>query len=440
MKHFLSIATKYLSSIATISFLSTSVFASSAFAGQVVALKLLARPNGAPEQCLGVDISKIGVIQGAETAKVETCRNIQEMRFVKDDAGNGFFRYRVQNNSPSGQSQCLGVDGTKIGILPNAPWMRFEPCRNIQELQFRAINYHNGWFNLQLQSNLPYCAGVDGTKIGIIPGAQNLRAERCRGIQELYWQEVVLDVPQQPVQAPRQINMRPPVSSPVSPPNQGGQPITYNPPGTTPIPAVQTVISQAPSLYEYWIVARKINSNSGFWSPTSATEVGHAFNTLVKRDRERVQVYTGGALTQDYLREKGVWYRVATYSFWPGATNVVVNNSSDVSNTDALLRNESISQAGYAIRRSKVSDNRANWIQSNANEAGCNYYPWHALAVGPNVCNCVDYATRSWYIFSSRWEDFRPWAIDAKSPNALVDNLNSKNSDGGFLDKGNTWQ
>ena len=219
MKHFLSKATKYLSSIVTFSFLSTSVFASSASAGQVVALKLLARPNGAPEQCLSVDISKIGIVAGAETAKVESCRNIQEMRFIKDDAGNGFFRYRVQNNSPSGQSQCLGVDGTKIGILPNAPWMRFEPCRAIQELQFRPINYNNGWFNLQLQSNLPYCAGVDGTKIGIIPGAQNLRAEGCRGIQELYWQEVVLDVPQQPVQTPRQINMRPPVVSPQPLPN-----------------------------------------------------------------------------------------------------------------------------------------------------------------------------------------------------------------------------
>lgn len=172
--------------------IATSLVSFPAQAQSVISLKLMAKPNGAQDQCLAVDISKIGINPGANTARVEACRNIQEMRFIKENAGNGWFRYRVQNPAPNGQAQCLAVDGTKIGVLPDAPWMRFEPCRAIQEVNFRPINFNNGWFNLQLQSNSPYCAAVDGTKIGIIANAPNLRAEGCRPIQEHYWSEVLL--------------------------------------------------------------------------------------------------------------------------------------------------------------------------------------------------------------------------------------------------------
>jgi hypothetical protein len=227
--------------------------------------------------------------------------------------------------------------------------------------------------------------------------------------------------------------------------------ISANPPGSTPIPTVQQVVSNTTPLYEYWIVSRKTNTWGGIWSPLNYQEVGHSFNALIKKDQENVKVYTGGALTQNYNRDKGGWYIFHTYGFWnvgagfvtPGDLKIDNGCSNGASSTECqdvkdLLNGKSISQAGSAVRKARVGENRALWIDQNRGIAGCSNYS--IAGGGGSNCNCVDYATRSWYVFTANWEDFRPYGTDAKTPSGLVNDLNGKNSDGGFLDGGKTWQ
>jgi hypothetical protein len=234
-------------------------------------------------------------------------------------------------------------------------------------------------------------------------------------------------------------------------PVYSGTPISANPPGTTPLPTTQQVVSNTTPLYEYWIVSRKTNTWGGIWSPLNYQEVGHSFNALIKKEQENVKVYTGGALTQNYNRDKGGWYIFHTYGFWnvgagfvtPGDLKIDNGCSNGASSTECqdvkdLLNGKSISQAGFAVRKARVGENRALWIDQNRGIAGCSNYS--IAGGGGSNCNCVDYATRSWYVFTANWEDFRPWGTDAKTPSGFVEDLKTKNSDGGFLDGGKTWQ
>jgi hypothetical protein len=206
-------------------------------------------------------------------------------------------------------------------------------------------------------------------------------------------------------------------------------------------------VSANPSLFEYWIVARKIGNGTAFWNPLNYSDVGHAFTALVRKDREHVKRYRNGALVIEFDRDKTAYYRWHSYGYWPEGLKVDVcgansQGSSDCDNVNKLLAGQSISDGGFAVRKSKISESRANWIHSQLNFAGCSRYPNSTigLAIGGDICNCVDYATRSWYNFSANWEDFRPWSLDLKSPNSLVEELKRKNNDGGYLDGGKTWQ
>lgn len=210
------------------------------------------------------------------------------------------------------------------------------------------------------------------------------------------------------------------------------------------------VVTNITPLYEHWIVSRKQDQQYP-WR-YAQLDAGHAFTALIRRDQENVKVYTNGFLTQDYNRNKGDWYAYHGYGFWPDGLRIDRGGCNANSTTDEcgdvmrVLRGQAISQSGSAVRKARVSENRANWIHNNFNWAGCSYYP--ALGTTPvglasnGGCNCLDYATRQWYLFSAQREreDLRPSNWQPTSPNNLVLLINELNRDGEFLDGGNTWQ
>jgi hypothetical protein len=200
---------------------------------------------------------------------------------------------------------------------------------------------------------------------------------------------------------------------------------------------------QVTPLYEYWVVARR---PAGLWEIFTQTDVGHAFNALVRKNQKVVQTLNNGVVVSTSgVQDSGGWYRYHTYGFWPSGLKVDVCSSGDgnddCQNTVSILSTGKLpSGADYAVRKSRISESRANYIHQNLNFAGCSQYPKSVVAIGGSYCNCVDYASRSWYNFSSQWEDFRPKFWEALSPNELRMRINDKNVDGGFLDGGKTWQ
>ena len=114
----------------------------------VYQLQLVARPNGSGPYCVDIDVSKIGINQGANNAKVSPCRNIQEQRFLVRGVGNGLFQFAVQSKP----NQCLTVDGTKVGIINGAANTHTEQCRNIQEINHSLSDFGNGTYGLVLQA------------------------------------------------------------------------------------------------------------------------------------------------------------------------------------------------------------------------------------------------------------------------------------------------
>jgi Ricin-type beta-trefoil lectin domain len=239
-----------------------------------------------------------------------------------------------------------------------------------------------------------------------------------------------------------------------------------------PAPAISTVTTNSP-LYEYWIVARK-KADWSLESLRNGGDYGHAFNAIVKKDRTYQQQFQNGvAISGNNLVSQSNWYRLHTYGYYNnvgGVSGVAVDvcqgglsGNDDCLNTNAILRDESISSFGWAVRKARISEARANYIDQNRNTKNCQYY---SLALnGSNFdnnspgCNCVDYATRQWYTFTAQREDFmpksglvnsnNPFALIIgsaiatafnQSPNILVDRLNSTNNSGSFFDNGNTWQ
>jgi hypothetical protein len=185
---------------------------------------------------------------------------------------------------------------------------------------------------------------------------------------------------------------------------------------------------------------------AGLWQIFTQTDVGHAFNALVRKNQKVVQTLNNGVVVSTSgVQDSGGWYRYHTYGFWPSGLKVDVCSSGDgnddCQNTVSILSTGRLtSGADYAVRKSRISESRANYIHQNLNFPGCSQYPSSVVAIGGSYCNCVDYASRSWYNFSSQWKDFRPKFWQALSPNELRININDKNIDGGFLDGGKTWQ
>jgi hypothetical protein len=352
--------------------------------------------------------------------------NTDDWKFKVIDNGYGVMFTRVNTNKAITVSDINVKDGTSI--------VAYEQQGNGRWIDWNPEHVGNGYYLIHLRHNPSQCLNIPGSQSNVWVTTwtcnKNDRDQRFK-----------IEI----------VGGNSNVSNPYvgSLPRTGGGDgsIPINPPGTTPIPYVQTYVTNITPLYEYWIVSRKQDQTYP-WR-YAQLDAGHAFTGLIRRDQENVKVYTNGVLTQNYNRDKGYWYAYHGYGFWPDGLRVDRNGCNANSSTDEcgditkILRGQSISQSGYAVRKARVSENRANWIHQNSNWAGCSYYPQKVL---PGIavfggCNCLDYATRQWYLFSSQREDFRPKNWQPDSPNFLVGLINYTNAKyGEYLDGGNTWQ
>ncbi len=140
------------------------------------------------KQCIDIDGTKVGILPDANKAKVGNCAAIQEQQFHLIYDGNGYYRLELKALPPSGVKQCIDINGTKIGILPDANKAKVGNCAAIQEQQFRLIDDGGGYYRLELKalppSGVKQCIDVDGTKIGILPDANKAKVGNCAAIQE----------------------------------------------------------------------------------------------------------------------------------------------------------------------------------------------------------------------------------------------------------------
>lgn len=105
------------------------------------------------------------------------------------------------------------------------------------------------------------------------------------------------------------------------------------------------------SQYEVWIVARK-PENSRIPLPNDA---GHAWIAVVRQDYTQVKTFRNGILQKDEnVFDRGGWQADTTYSFWP-SSNLTINNPSDSGQTTKIIKGESISKRGFAVRKAKIS-------------------------------------------------------------------------------------
>lgn len=183
---------------------------------------------------------------------------------------------------------------------------------------------------------------------------------------------------------------------------------------------IPVVVQAQSSEYEVWLVARKPENS---FVPMK-DDAGHAWIAIVRKDSD-------------------AWKTDTTYGFWPDSSDKkepLVNQKDDYAQTDKIIKGESVSKRGFAVRKAKIGINRANWIKNGAyREAGCSTYV--AFAGTGNGCNCADYATREWHFLSASQEDFRIRAITINlTLDYLVDEINNKNLQSKYLDNGNTWE
>jgi hypothetical protein len=159
--------------------------------GARISLQLSATPSNGIKQCAVVDGTKIGILPNANRFSVGPCQNIQEYRYSTLRSTNNHFLIQLEASPPSGAKYCLEVNGTKIGVLPNANAIWLSPCREIQEQKWRTIDVGQNMFMLQLEAAPPngvkQCAVVDGTKIGSLANAQLGWVGPCQNIQEYRW-------------------------------------------------------------------------------------------------------------------------------------------------------------------------------------------------------------------------------------------------------------
>ena len=155
---------------------------------RVFLLEVAKRSANGEALCLSVDLTKIGVLNGANSGKVEPCRNIVEQRFQTHYVSPTHFRIQTAHAAPDGQAKCLDVNVTKIGTLPDANLGHFGPCRNIEEQLFSKFrfNYDNPEQQLvKVGTGSPaYCLDVDGSKYGVLPEAQFAKFGGCARVDE----------------------------------------------------------------------------------------------------------------------------------------------------------------------------------------------------------------------------------------------------------------
>jgi hypothetical protein len=170
--------------------------------------------------------------------------------------------------------------------------------------------------------------------------------------------------------------------------------------------------------YEYWIMVIKDFDLHKLY-------IGHAWNVIIQRT---VTKFSDGSTSYQN------WETLSSYSYNPGK-NLTFSQSFDMNLTRDYL-NGNNHNGKLIARKSRISEDRATWIRNNPNMAGCKEYS--AKLQGEN-CSCIDYATRSWHVISSKWEDMRPQALFFNTPHELYDTIKYFNEKGEFLDNGKTW-
>jgi hypothetical protein len=183
----------------------------------------------------------------------------------------------------------------------------------------------------------------------------------------------------------------------------------------------QKTITQEWSDYEYWMVVDAEYRLQGRQVPY----IGHAWNAVIKKTTQK---FSDGSYYE------GPWNVIKTYSYNP-SVNLTIDGMYEKKYTQAYLNGNQLGR--MAVRKSRISETRANWIINQPNAGGCSYYSYPGTG---NSCSCISYATRNWMVFSAGWEDFRPWGLFGRTPEELYNYLNDFNSKGQFLDQGKVWQ
>lgn len=152
-------------------------------------LELKATPPSSEKQCLYIDGTKVGVSSSEFYPRVKDCSSLfaeELFRLVYDS--NGFTRIEIAATPPGSQKYCFDIDGTKIGILPNATDVKARNCNSIKEQQFRVIDDGNGFSRFELNATpsngQKQCLYVNGTKIGVLDDASRLKVADCRPVEE----------------------------------------------------------------------------------------------------------------------------------------------------------------------------------------------------------------------------------------------------------------
>jgi len=152
------------------------------------ALELKATPPSSIKQCIEIDGTKIGVLPDATKVKVNNCRIIQEQQFSTVNDGGGYYRLQLKATPPSGAKQCIEVDGTKVGVVSDADKAKAASCSAIQEQQFKIIDDGGSYYRFELKATPPsgvkQCLEVNGTKIGVLADANRVKVGNCQAIQE----------------------------------------------------------------------------------------------------------------------------------------------------------------------------------------------------------------------------------------------------------------
>ncbi|MBC7472470.1 MAG: RICIN domain-containing protein [candidate division SR1 bacterium] len=345
--------------------------------------------------------------------------NTDDWKFKIIDNGSGGIMFtRVNTNKAITVSNLNVVNGTSI--------VAYEQAGNGRWIDWNPEHVGNGYYLIHLRHNPSQCLNIPGSQSNVWVTTwtcdRNDRDQRMK-IEEVagnFGSGVLYHITPVPV----------PISQPV----------------------IQTTTLAITPLYEAWIVSRK------FESPfPSTSNIGHSFIAIIRKNQKVVVTYKDGyKVSTSSPQDDGNWNIHRTYGYWPkqgtvgaGPGEIRINNdcNSNSRNTECqdvkdILRGISISNRGQAIRKSRISESRANWIDNNRNVASCSSYNVNGIWYGYNFpCNCVTYATLQWSYFTAKQDNWIPATEYGSSPDAVMESINSKNrsTNNDFIDSGNTW-
>lgn len=388
--------------------------------------------------------------------------------------------------APSGNFSIVTNNGNRVDVygdyLPTYKGpMHLWPEPNSSNVFKLGPNEGTG-NEIHLASNQEYCITPDvplGTKPA--PGTLLVAKKDCANSYNFKFEggkifmgrypDMCIDIPNNNDVRNQRMSIHPCNGSPAQQFKTGNQTANSQP--------QKSVVSQRND-YEYYIMAYR-RPNKTQWMVGGEYEVGHAWNAIIRRT---VTNYSDGSINQT------PWETFKTYAFNPTFENpnksaLTINGKIEFNDTNNYLNgNKTKFIKGIEVRKASISERRALWIDSQVGSQGCGSYDsrytnlWF-IQTGSDKCNCVDFATRNWYLFSANWEDYRPksttaainaltqvkvvsdvvgyralfaipqiaiGALDSTlnnlTPDALADSLAYKTRTLGtqFIDSGKTWQ